>query len=658
MVPANYLEIFHSHAPAKNELADLDYAVPKSKTKLVVPSSVTQLSGGIPLHELQTKYADYDIPRGTPVSQEIRDEEGSIYDNPPQDENEEDPTNRDYDLPPPDEIDFCERPPSAKSSRSGMSNRHSATSMGSSGLYDIPPSPSGSGLYDLPPRDLSPSLYSGRQTSSPLDVSEMDETEAEELLSVRKKDMEQEFDNLWKCVYSNDAYWGSENKTRRSETLRRTVTAAKKFERALYSIVSFGKGVSRSLENSKDANFKRKFTASNNIIASKRQEVLAKIDVLVVEDEKDAPITTTVKMLLEVARSVPQAVHAFTILVMANKVILFRPSPQKPDDSLPVMTKTEVKARPLPEVPASQTEKPPTMVDCDADYAIADEPPPKAVSPTPMPTEWTASISRRRNPHDDLPPLPYATLRKPPGKRQPLQIASPSQSVSSLRIVNAPRDVDYDDIDGPNPSPARHLAAPPAHLSRAHLHRQSSGSIQSASSDESHSPKRGNSPDHLNGTPYGYIMNNGMNLSRAGSPLPLRQEDRDLLNRYSQQMDLLVPSLREAMEGFILSVRNNEPPKQFVTKSKMVVVAAYKLVYIADSLYQKILHNDTKTALVASSNSLTESIKALVSDTKTAALQHPSVIAMSRMIESLKKLFPTAMDLVNTVKCPSSISLV
>lgn len=662
MVPANYLEIFHSHAPTKGDAADADYAVPKNQKAKII-TSAQQL--GLPPHEVQNKYADYDIPRGTPVSQGSREGEDDIYDHPPRDD--DDPTNRDYDLPPNDEpMDVYDRPPSAKSSRSGLSNRYSGTSLGSSGLYDVPPSPSESqsGIYDMPPMESSPLFPNkhivddGRQTSSPFDVTDMDDNEAEELLSAKKKELDQEFDNLWKCVYGNDAYWGSENKARKSDTLRRTITAAKKFDSVLHGIVRFGRGVTRSLENSKDANFKRKFMTSNNAIASKRQEILVKIDVLVLEDEKEAPVTTTVKLLLEVARSVPQAVQSFAVLVLANRVILFRAS-SKLEDSLPVLTKTEVKTRPLPEVPEQQKERKSVF---DDDYAIADEPP-KSVSPSPMPVEWSRSISRRRNPHDELPPLPYATLRRAPEKKHPLPTTSPSHPFSSLKIVDAGHaDADYDMIDAPSPSPSsiRHLAAPnfSSPSSRSRLHRQSSGSTHSASSEESHSPRRGNSPEHhLIGGPYGYIMN-GTNHSRSGSPHPLRQEDRDLLNRYGQQMDLLVPSLREAMESFIMSIRNNEPPKDFVTKSKLVVVSAYKLVYIADALYQKVLHNDTKAAIVACSNNLTESIKALVSDTKTAALQHPSVKAIGRMLECLKKLFPTAMDLVSIVKCPSSISLV
>ena len=122
------------------------------------------------------------------------------------------------------------------------------------------------------------------------------------------------------------------------------------------------------------------------------------------------------------------------------------------------------------------------------------------------------------------------------------------------------------------------------------------------------------------------------------------------MERFCKQFDLIIPSLKESVDVFVDCIRDNEPPKDFVTKSKLTVVAAYKLVYVADALMQKILHNETKAAILASSNKLTDSIKSLVSDTKTAALQFPSVIALDKMSASLHELHPSALDLINSVK--------
>jgi hypothetical protein len=115
-------------------------------------------------------------------------------------------------------------------------------------------------------------------------------------------------------------------------------------------------------------------------------------------------------------------------------------------------------------------------------------------------------------------------------------------------------------------------------------------------------------------------------------------------------MELITPSLRDSVDVLLDSISVKDPPKEFVTKSKLTVVAAYKLVYVADALCQKILHNETKATILASSNLLTESIKGLVSDTKSAALQYPSVLALEKMSESLKQIFPSALDLVESIK--------
>lgn len=664
MVPANYLEVFHARTTSPPFAAGSgeDYDVPKQKRKAPVANAVRQQppqkQTGIPLDEFQSKYADYDYPRSTPVQAD------------------EDPCeDRDYDLPPPDipiteSHDIYDRPPSTKSSRSGFSNRISTASAGSSQLYDIPPG-SPSAIYDFPPPELTqkPSSPQGRkssddgrssrQSSGPgIDVSSMYENEAEEMLTNLKRDMDQEYDNLWQCVYGSNAYWGSENKSRRNETLQRTLAAAKQFDRSLVSLVEFGKGVSHALEISKDANFKRKCAATNTILANKRQEIIVKIDILVEADEKEVPITTTVKLLLEVSRTIPQAVQAFMILVQANKAILFKSASPKAEDVLPVLTKSEVRNRPLPELPEPKSVKQDgddyadiagtTDEDFTTAKSLQDEPPQQ------VPAEWTDAYGRRRNPQDELPPLPFATLHKQSKKKKAQGNGTPTNAPPANRLVaDNHRDVDYDDIDGPAPPGRMSVGTPTMLHPRNNVMRQSSGSIHSNSSDGTSSPRRSNSPSLYNGAPYG-ASTNGY-IERSGSPLPLRQEDRELLSRYCQQMDLLVPSLREAIEAFVLSIKANETPKGFVTKSKMAVVAAYKLVYIADALYQKILHNGTKVAIVVASNNLTETIKVLVSETKSAALQYPSVKAMEKMFEGLRRLYPCAIDLVNTVKTPPTL---
>lgn len=673
MVPANYLEIFHPHAPktaallttnskekedTNGGLSDKDYDVPKPRVKTLhsspppsssLPPPRPRPPTDKPPLEMDPRYADYDFPRRTPPGGYHSNND--IYDLPPTDDNEPD-----YDLPPIEvtattSSDLYARPPSTNTSPP-TSNRVSSVSIGSSSnnnqqIYDIPPS-SPSAIYDVPPNDMLLGTGGSRSSGESMDISSMYENEAEEFLKKNRSDIDKKFEELWQCVYGNNAYWGSEMKNRRRETLLRTIAATKDFDDTLLSLVAFGKGVHLALEhsNTKDVNFKKKYTAANTILVNKRKEILSKIDVLTEADEKEVPITAIVKALLEGARTIPQAVQAFVILVQANKSILFKSS-LKSEELLPVLTKTEVKNRPLPELPETtptNSGRKSRRADSGADYAdIFNDTTSTETSTTPPPQQ----DGRRRNPHDTLPPLPFATLRK-----------KEKQAPPTARVTSLDGD-DYDDIDG-DTNVTMVTAPPPPLPPRAehylsvnkrngvHLSRQSSG----GSSDGSSSPLRSRSPDTIS-TPYG--TSNGV---RTGSPIqqqPLKHEDRELLARYSQQMELLIPGLKDAIQTFLESIRNAETPKEFVVKSKLAVVAAYKLVYIADSLHQKLLHNDIKASIMASCSVLSDSIKGLVADTKTAALQYPSVGSVDRMKESLKVLFPACLDLITAVKNPPNI---
>ena len=652
MVPANYLEVYHQHAPPSSDSQVLqdksdpdncpgmnnDYALPKPNPKPVTATvksiSPPAINANVPLQDL---YPDYDFPRpsSNSTSPAGGHREEDIYDMPPED----DPLNRDYDLPPVDPHvdpnDIYDRPPSNKSLRSTLSasnNRPvSSTSNGSSQIYDLPPT-SPNALYDIPPSDHRlgtpvEGRMSRRSSGDGMDLSKMFENEADDFLRKSKADIEKEFECLWQCVYGDSAYWGSDNKMRRKETVERTIVAARKFDSSLSKLVAFSKGVIVSLENSstKDVNFRKKCVTANTVLINKKQEVLSKIEQLLEAD--DTNVTAIVKSLLEVSRNSPQAAQALLILVQANKAILFKSSGSM-ERVLPILTKTEVKNRPLPEIPqVSRYGKvfSGTDFDDDADYDIAEDP--KVQSGD----DWN---SKRRKPQDELPPLPFATLRKSSGKKKP---APPPRS----------SEMDYDDIDGPETArnDQLRLGGNPIHT-RNHLLRQSSGS--NSSDGGTSSPRRSRSPIHSN--PYGVSSYD----RSVTPPQPLRQEDRELLVRYCQQMELLVPGLKEAIEVFLMSIKSNDIPRVFVNKSKLAVVAAYKLVYIADALYQKVYHNDTKQFVVSGSNQLTETIKELVANTKTAALQYPHVSSMDNMLISLRKLFPAALDLVNSVKSPPS----
>lgn len=676
MVPANYFEIFHDHDSQPL------YDTPKSArtTPRTTPTPT----------------------RFVPSPRPHEDPDGPLYDFPPELNLDTGEGDRDYDMPPSEgpNADY-DRPPSSNRSSVKSSNLSfkinrlsgaSGSSNASASLYDFPPDPSD--VYNFP-KSTPAKAVEDEAPLAAMETNTMYDDEAQELLSNYQQDISATYEQLFQNVYGPDAYWGSDNKPQRSSTLQRTIKATKRFDRAITVLLEFGKGVLYALESSSDTNFKRKYMSAFRALLEKRREILLKLDSLSSEVES---ITATVKSLLEVARTVPSAVTEFTVLVQANKALVFKV--RAPDESLPVITRNDVKSRPLPELPTPMAGNPNRESDT-YDYALITTPTSKQpngnvpscvplpngrVSPVDNGVSLESSLdfgSRRRNPNDVLPPLPYATVPRPAKSHKkaqspqttPIRPRSPVVSSKADLILGGrgspslrtrAEQIDFDNIDAHSgPAPIRSnrpstgsgasRGASPLHRVR----RQSLGSA-SNSSDEANSSgggpgfRRVNSSELLD-TPYGRpAIPNGF-PPRSSSPQPLRQEDRELLQRFTKQMDLVVPSLREAVDVFLDCLKDSEPPKDFVTKSKLAVVAAYKLVYIADALSQKIYHPDTRSAILASSNHLTEGIKELVSDTKTAALQYPSVIALQKMGVSLRKLFPAALDLVNSVKSRATL---
>lgn len=657
MVPANYLEIFHEQAT---------YDIPKASKKTKPPQS-TPLPQG-PADDI------YDLP---PADGEIMD--------------------RDYDLPPPEAsqsegIDY-DRPPSSTrfspmgSSRSSLKynprnsmGASSATSSRNSNcIYDVPPE--AMDTYDLPKPHKGVVDPEEKEAGIPaVDISSMYDDEAEELLISYRQLITATYDVLFQTVYGPEAYWGNENKAKRLTTIKQTLQAGKHFDRALMALLEFGKGVVNTLKSTSDANFKKKYTNAFRGLLESRTEIIAKIEEFSSEGDS---ITATVKSLLEVARAIPKAVAEFTVLVGANKALLFKIR-NTSTTSLPVITKSDLKVRPLPERPQQVAE----IRQLD-DYAVPGESPTLNGRKTPEKTLSDSNIldsntvNRRRKPNDHLPPLPhapqYGTLPKPVGPpkkgiyEQTHRSMSPYGSeinLTSGRTQGSPilisRSEDYDEINdkirerskvlNKRPSMASLNSISSQDTSPTHQRmrrREQSLSSCSGSSEELSgiALRRVNSADLLDGPygrPNGHLIAN--HVRQGSSPQPMRDEDRELLDRFSKQLDLIVPSLRETIDVFIDCLKDNEPPRDFVTKSKLTVVAAYKLVYVADALTQKILHTDTKATICSASNQLTDAIKNLVSSTKTAALQYPSVIAKDAMTESLKILLPASLELINSVK--------
>lgn len=135
--------------------------------------------------------------------------------------------------------------------------------------------------------------------------------------------------------------------------------------------------------------------------------------------------------------------------------------------------------------------------------------------------------------------------------------------------------------------------------------------------------------------------------------LPLDQKDVQLLLFYGVQIETHIMHLTNAIDAFLMTIKNNQPPKVFVGHSKFIIIGAHKLVYIGDTVYRNLNNPDLKTRIMHNSNSLCDSLKTLVSNTKKAASEFPSVVAVQEMVDSVVDVSHLANDLKMSINLAS-----
>ncbi|XP_071036531.1 breast cancer anti-estrogen resistance protein 1 isoform X2 [Parasteatoda tepidariorum] len=116
---------------------------------------------------------------------------------------------------------------------------------------------------------------------------------------------------------------------------------------------------------------------------------------------------------------------------------------------------------------------------------------------------------------------------------------------------------------------------------------------------------------------------------------PLDPKDVQLLSFYSVQLETHITHLTKAIDAFLMTIKNNQPPKVFVGHSKFIIIGAHKLVYIGDTVHRNLSNSELKTQVMQNSNSLCDSLKTLVVSTKKAAADFPSVVAVQEMVDSV-----------------------
>lgn len=494
----------------------------------------------------------------------------------------------------------------------------------SSDPYDFPPDAKAKEammkLYDIP-RSNSPfrkddlsSQHPDRVSIIPISMDCLFDEDADRLLESLHKEISASYEELCECVYGPNAIW---DKDRRQTTLQRTINALVKFDRCLISFLEFGKGVSNVLETFKDTHLRMRFSESYSSLLQKRLEILAKFDILVDGREIVDQITSTVKSLLEIAKTLPGAATELVVLIRANKTILFKqqPRPTRSTSSLPRPVDYKNKSSDHPKLSMARS------------ISVAD-----------------ASLDRKqlkRNPKDVLPPLPLENMTL---QEQNYNFLKAKAFAPLTKAHGLYEELNWDQHNQQKPQ-TNGVKSRDSHISL-----NSVGSENDETEFQGSSSAVSGDSESIDNGYFSFDHTPSLSRSQQNSPKPMTKEDQELMNVFAMQLDAMSLSLVDSTDGFLRSIAEQGSPTNFVPQSKHTIVCAYKLVYITNTLFQKINHGPTKASLVAASNELVEAIKLVVSDTKTAALQHPNVQATERMIESVNNLNPVASDLVKVVR--------
>ncbi len=148
-----------------------------------------------------------------------------------------------------------------------------------------------------------------------------------------------------------------------------------------------------------------------------------------------------------------------------------------------------------------------------------------------------------------------------------------------------------------------------------------------------------NNADRINTDASNYIAPN--KLPRIN----LEDNDKQILLFYARQIENHSLFLINATDAFFQSIEYNQPPKIFIAHSKFVVLAAHKLVYIADTLQRNVTNEDVRSKIMACANYLCDCLKTTVTSTKIAALQYPSVQAVQDMVDKVVDVSHSANEL-------------
>lgn len=134
-------------------------------------------------------------------------------------------------------------------------------------------------------------------------------------------------------------------------------------------------------------------------------------------------------------------------------------------------------------------------------------------------------------------------------------------------------------------------------------------------------------------------------LAMQGGAIQIGKTDRTLLEYYAQQTVTHIKYLNQAIDGMLLTVEHNQPPKHFLAHGKLVVLSAHNLVSIGDVVHRNVEQPEIRNRVLKCTNLLNDGLKECVAKTKKAAMQFPSVTAVQEMVDSVTDISKLAKEL-------------
>ncbi|VDK73439.1 unnamed protein product [Litomosoides sigmodontis] len=130
----------------------------------------------------------------------------------------------------------------------------------------------------------------------------------------------------------------------------------------------------------------------------------------------------------------------------------------------------------------------------------------------------------------------------------------------------------------------------------------------------------------------------------------LSDDDRQLMEFYSPQLDAHTEFLSKAIEEFLTVIEEQMPPHEFVQKGKLIILTAHKLIYMADTIAEFISSGDVSREVKHAADRLLDVLKTCVQATKHAADEYLSVSAVQSMANCIVTVSRAAYDLKLLVK--------